>query len=243
MFWVTDSLLIMKCFYIFWTEYWHLFWQSWLSVFIVIILEKGKTVWNATLGWVPAEIITCYLPLIPLQHCSLGCSVAVVFKLLFTAAQQKPLFLSEMDMFVRWLTVFVYHYVNKVLEFQNCSGLHSTGRPCIFLSWEETGVNSSTFIEAIQVFYSLAVVTFSKLKTCDPAFCLNVLRSADGSQCHWPRTGNTLWSENWFILFTQKYQYLSHPCLVWLTHEMKSSYHTNKKVFWKVVILTLTSIL
>ena len=108
MFWVTDSLLIMKGFYISWMEYWHLFWQPWLSVFIVIILEKGKIIWNASLGCVPTGIITCYLPLIPLQHCSLWCSLAVVFKLLFTAAQQKPLFLSEMDMVLRWLTQSLY---------------------------------------------------------------------------------------------------------------------------------------
>lgn len=137
MFWVTNSLIIMKGSYIFWMEYWHLFWQSWLHVFIVIILEKGKTVWNATLGWVPTGIITCYLPLIPFQHCSLRCSLAVVFKLLFTAAQQKPLFLSEMDMVLCWLTVFVYHYVNQgVLEFQNCSVLVyiPSGRPQLIQS-------------------------------------------------------------------------------------------------------------
>lgn len=44
-----------------------------------------------------------------------------------------------------------------------------------FLRWEETGLNSLKFIEAIHILYSLAVVTFSKLKTREPAFCLNVL--------------------------------------------------------------------
>lgn len=84
------SSLIMKSSNIFWVEYWHLFWQCWLSVFIVIILEKGKAVWNAALGWVPVGIITCYLPLIPLQLCFLWCSLAAGFKPLFTAAQQSP---------------------------------------------------------------------------------------------------------------------------------------------------------
>lgn len=89
------SLLIMKSSYIFWMEYWHLFWQCWLSVFIVIILEKGKAVWNAALGWVPRGIITCYLPLIPLQHCFLWCSLAAGFKPLLCCSAE-PLLLSEM---------------------------------------------------------------------------------------------------------------------------------------------------
>lgn len=36
-------------------------------------------------------------------------------------------------------------------------------------------MNSSTFIEAIQIFYSLAMVTSPKLKTCEPDLSLNVL--------------------------------------------------------------------
>ena len=201
MFWVTDSLLIMKGSCIFWMEYWQLFWQSWSSVFIVISPEKGKKVWNATLGWVPTGIITCCLILIPLQHCSLWYSLAVFFKPSFTAAQQKPLSLSEVGVVLCWLTQSLYviklikeSWSFKIAQFSSTFlqaghkwsranptlALHvenhrisQVGRDpygssyswCIsidglsfILRWEEAGVNSSTFIEAIQIFYSVSVI-------------------------------------------------------------------------------------